>query len=436
MSTFAGIILALTLAAAGCERLSVSRLQPSALPPSDALAPRPVTTYTTKTPQPRPQAAPGAVVEHEPRPQLSSEPASTSAADASSTAATPLLDAALQRAQAVERAGREPQGDDNPAPTPIPAQPETADSAPGPATGAEPPSESKDTSESGPGALPKPLPQVAPADVIPSLPPDVTKIDPKAEASAPLNAERADARDGADPSRPIDPERPVVTGEPRDVWHEGLERLRSVARDHTEMLGGESHDLWMSRSRLLDYLDEPESLSLSEEASFRHTILTAMAVTTGPEPAEPSARSAPIRAAIEALEGYAPLEIVELQLCRKVKGFGDFEPLEATACRPGHGVIMYCELAGVSYAPEGPLYRSRLASRVEVVVPAGGKPVWSHTLGTADDVCRRRRRDFYVNYRITLPEALAPGSYELRLIQDDLVANHSATRAIPLVIQP
>ena len=65
-----------------------------------------------------------------------------------------------------------------------------------------------------------------------------------------------------------------------------------------------------------------------------------------------------------------------------------------------------------------------------------GPVVWEQAPGTAEDVCPRRRRDYYVNYRITLPESLAPGSYQLRLIQDDLVANHTASRAVPFVIQP
>ena len=88
------------------------------------------------------------------------------------------------------------------------------------------------------------------------------------------------------------------------------------------------------------------------------------------------------------------------------------------------------------YALEGSLQRSRLASRVEIVAPGGGEPVWTQSLGTADDLCRHRRRDFYVNYRMTLPDGLAPGSYELRLIQDDLVAGQTTTRAMVLVIAP
>jgi len=39
-----------------------------------------------------------------------------------------------------------------------------------------------------------------------------------------------------------------------------------------------------------------------------------------------------------------------------------------------------------------------------------------------------------VNYRVDLPESLAPGTYDLRLTQTDLVANSSTSAGIPLAI--
>jgi hypothetical protein len=271
-------------------------------------------------------------------------------------------------------------------------------------------------------------------DLSPTGPAVESKTDPKLEASAALVPDRVD--EPGSESRPINPDKPVVPASPRDVWREGLDQLRSVARDHAKETGGDADGVWALRARLLDWLDEPEGLTMSEEGALRRSVLATLDATTGPAPVEPSARATTIRTSVAALEARAPLEITELQLCRRVKGFGEFEPLEAAACRPGHSVIVYCEMDGLRYEPEGPLQRSRLSSRVEVVASGGGEPLWTQPLGTADDLCRRRRRDYYVNYRITLPESLAPGSYQLRLVQDDLVAKHTATRAVSLVVQP
>jgi hypothetical protein len=100
----------------------------------------------------------------------------------------------------------------------------------------------------------------------------------------------------------------------------------------------------------------------------------------------------------------------------------------------GQHVLVYCELLGLRYEAKGDGFVSRVSSRIEIR-PAGGGPIyWEHELGSAEDVCRRRRRDFYVNYRVELPKTLAPGAYDLRLTQTDLVANRSTSAEIPLSI--
>ena len=60
--------------------------------------------------------------------------------------------------------------------------------------------------------------------------------------------------------------------------------------------------------------------------------------------------------------------------------------------------------------------------------------MWTHTLGTAEDACRKRRRDFFVGHRFTLPESITPGNYRLRLTEKDLVADHVATRETVITI--
>jgi hypothetical protein len=271
------------------------------------------------------------------------------------------------------------------------------------------------TSSATPGTVttPLPAPSVFLTEPLPPVPPLTADAisDLKVEAATALAPRGASGP--AAPPKPIDPNRqPVEPIDSNDVWRTGLDRLRSLARECAARAGDESHDLWTIRAQLLDALTGSDAQS-----------------------SEPPAPSARIRAAVETLEDRAPLEITELQLCRKVKRFGDYEALEASACRAGHAVILYCEMLGVRYAPEGGLQRSRLASRVEIV-GSGGEPVWTQSLGTADDLCRHRRRDFYVNYRMTLPDSLAPGAYELRLIQDDLVAHQTTARTIALVIAP
>jgi len=147
-----------------------------------------------------------------------------------------------------------------------------------------------------------------------------------------------------------------------------------------------------------------------------------------------STRSADIRSAVLALEDRVPLGVSDLRLCRKVSGFGSFETLPVTALKAGQPILIYCELTGLRYQAKEASYVSRLSSRVELISARDGAKVWEQSLGEAEDQCRSRRRDNYVNYRITLPQTLPAGDYRLRLTQTDMVANHSASSELALTI--
>jgi len=132
----------------------------------------------------------------------------------------------------------------------------------------------------------------------------------------------------------------------------------------------------------------------------------------------------------------SPLGISDLRLCRRVFGFGSFEPLANERIKAGQHLLVYCELTGVQYDMREADFVSRISSRVEIKAAQGGPVLWKRELGDAEDVCRRRRRDYYVNYRVELPKSLGPGSYRLRLLQTDLVAGCSTSSDIPLEITP
>jgi hypothetical protein len=130
------------------------------------------------------------------------------------------------------------------------------------------------------------------------------------------------------------------------------------------------------------------------------------------------------------------LAISELRLCRKVQGFGSFEPLNEPAVKPGQRLLLYCETAGMQYESAENGFCSRLSARMEIIAAGGARVVWAQELGAGKDFCRRRRHDYYVNYGVDLPQSLAPGSYRLRLIQTDLVAGRTASAEVALEVRP
>jgi hypothetical protein len=150
--------------------------------------------------------------------------------------------------------------------------------------------------------------------------------------------------------------------------------------------------------------------------------------------ADDSKRSADLRSAVIALEERVPMGISSLRLCRKVLGFGAFEPLEEPALRPGQNVLVYCEPSGLRSQSKGNAFVIKLTSRFELVSAKEGTKVWEQELGNAEDEFRGRRRDCFVNYRISLPATVAPGDYRLRLILTDLVSNRSSTAELPVTI--
>ena len=138
----------------------------------------------------------------------------------------------------------------------------------------------------------------------------------------------------------------------------------------------------------------------------------------------------------EADDEVEALGIGKLCLCRKIVGFGLFEPLSEPRIKVGKRILLYCEMTGMQYEPREASFVSRLSSKIEIGSAHDNQCQWAHELGPAEDVCASRRRDFFVNYVFKLPQTLPPGSYRLRLTQTDLVANRTTSSEIPLEIIP
>ena len=273
-------------------------------------------------------------------------------------------------------------------------------------------------------------PEPDPTKPSPSLLPPV-KPEPPRETRPPAPAP---AVRSPEPARP-----PAEPASPEEIWRDGVQTLRGVARDRLKLSREElkpGSPNWVVRDRLLGWLAEPDidpdARSAADVAQGRAVLKGLAAVI---DPTAPAAtRGAEIRDAVATLEARAPLEITELRLCRKVHGFGNIEPLEPASRKAGQAVVVYCELAGLAYEPSGPSFRSRVSAEVELIAEGAETPAWSHSLGTGEDACRRRRRDFFVGHMFTLPESLAAGTYRLRVTEKDLVTDHVATRETPIHI--
>jgi len=195
---------------------------------------------------------------------------------------------------------------------------------------------------------------------------------------------------------------------------------------------------------------KPESAGLKLEPTPETKIKTDPKIQrtgTESEPPDAGATSEPVEEALpeseETTEDEKTLAITETRFCRRVHGFGSVDPLPpGETLKAGQKVWLYAELTGVRYDPDENGFRSRIASRLELFrTPEEGPvravdSVWVETTPDAEDSCRHRRRDYFVNYVIPLPKSTKPGEYVLRLSVTDLLSNRVTTSDLPLSIAP
>ena len=221
--------------------------------------------------------------------------------------------------------------------------------------------------------------------------------------------------------------------DPAQVWGNSLERLKQVAHDSASQPGSaDGATLWRVRAQVIDWLSSDRSKPAN--AAFLKDVVTTIADALKSPAHDDTTRVSDIRSAVTALEERVPMGISGLRLCRKVLGFGAFEPLEELKLKPGQNILVYCEPTGLRFETRGDASVVRLSSRIELVSTDDGRKVWEQDLGAAEDQFRGRRRDCFVNYRIAMPSSVSPGSYRLRLFQKDLVGNSSATAELPVTL--
>lgn len=132
-----------------------------------------------------------------------------------------------------------------------------------------------------------------------------------------------------------------------------------------------------------------------------------------------------------------PLRIKTLQLCRRVQGFGSYEPLPTSSLLAGsdHPMILYLELEDFrSVALDVDRYEVKLAQEVALYSEADGLAVWRQPRAEIVDQSRNARRDFFVVQQIQLPARLTVGKYLLKVRVTDLHAHTIDEETCPLQI--
>jgi hypothetical protein len=141
--------------------------------------------------------------------------------------------------------------------------------------------------------------------------------------------------------------------------------------------------------------------------------------------APPASVSSPDSATELSSASAAGFEIAKVLICRQVRGFDDVVEYDAQSLRQGQPILVYAALDGFLSVATGEGFRTQTLSSLEIQ-SLGGEMLLRIPLGTAVDISRTPRQNYFLTHRLTIPGNLSPGPYVFELRVDDVQSHQSA----------
>jgi hypothetical protein len=183
---------------------------------------------------------------------------------------------------------------------------------------------------------------------------------------------------------------------------------------------------YVSAGRLDDAVASVESLDPTQREAYKN-LMFGLGVWLSPdESRRPPLRSAKVlhslRDAEIDLAAAGKLEVKNLVFCERVDHFGWYSEFPRKEFQPRQQVILYAEVENFTAEHKGGAgYETELQGSY-VILDSSGQEVASRQLQLDKEVCRNHRRDYFLAYRLYLPEGISPGRYRLELTVEDLKA--------------
>lgn len=280
-----------------------------------------------------------------------------------------------------------------------------------------------------PAITPEPIPVAAPvvADPVPTEQPSAVTVPKEAPPAIALPSTMPAASDLAAPSEapaplasPDTAVTPTPTTAPSDL-------LSIVTADLAAVVAGEAPAANAYPSLALD--DQRYAIAVVQ--GLRDSLASLRKSQPTPD-AVPS-----LLLMADRLRALAPLEIARIGLCMRVEAFGVYEPIEsALPANRDTNVVLYCELAGFhSRQADRGMYETRVNQTVSIA-DAAGKVLWTDADHSFVDICRSRRRDFYVARIVRIPASLPPGEHVMNVAMTDQYSRELATAQVTFTVAP
>jgi hypothetical protein len=144
----------------------------------------------------------------------------------------------------------------------------------------------------------------------------------------------------------------------------------------------------------------------------------------------------PLTEMSDRLASQAELAVPVVALCKRVDGFGNYQPIDPPRFPAGreNPVIVYCEITNFeSRLNDKRLWQTELTQQVNLYTEAG-MLVWPDKSRPVKDECRNRRHDFFLYNVVKLPANLTIGRYLLKVSIEDRTAHRVAESTVPVEI--
>lgn len=234
------------------------------------------------------------------------------------------------------------------------------------------------------------------------------------------------------------------------TWEQHLQRaMKQIAESEDETLESPQTRMRMAVvSRLLALsLNDRESMLEAikglqpDEQDYLNYQMSAIFDAIDPEAHPTSSRKWSLvmvnqKKADAHLASLSNLEIKNLSFCSEVVDFGVTTPFGNSKFKPGEEVLLYLELDNFvsEKSKDGKGFETQLQGSYEIKDSAGRR-VADQTLPADTHVCKNIRRDYFIAYRIYMPQNISTGSYKLNLSVEDLKGRKFGNATIDFQIQ-
>lgn len=181
--------------------------------------------------------------------------------------------------------------------------------------------------------------------------------------------------------------------------------------------------MYVAQRRLEDAIRPIEDLSEREQEYIQHE-MKALYDASNPDANPSKARHwsqvmISQRQATENLSALSNLEVRGLAFCDEVRGYGMLERCKKNQFAPDQDVLLYCEIDNVTAERVKAGYETQLQGSYEIL-DSQKRRITEQLLPMEPELCQNHRRDYYIVYRIFMPQQIQPGRHELVLAIEDM----------------